>query len=149
MQLTSTAFENNQEIPENYTCDGDMINPPLQISEVPETTKSLALIVEDPDAPVELWIHWIIWNIPTNTQEIPSGSNKIGTTGKNSSNNNSWDPICPPDKEHRYYFKLFALDTTLDLDPEKATRDDFYNAMEKHLIERTELMGRYNRKRNR
>jgi Raf kinase inhibitor-like YbhB/YbcL family protein len=145
MQLASNVFQNSEVIPQKYTCDGEYFNPPLTISDLPQDTKTLALIVEDPDAPVGLWVHWMIWNIPTNISEISEDWAPVGVVGKNSSNNNSWDDICPPNGEHRYFFKLFALDCGLDLDPETTTRDQFYQAMEGHVIEKAELLGRYSR----
>jgi Raf kinase inhibitor-like YbhB/YbcL family protein len=145
MQLASNVFQNDGLIPQKYTCDGEYINPPLTISDVPQNAKTLALIVEDPDAPVGLWVHWMIWNIPTNISEISEDWTPVGVVGKNSSNNNSWDDICPPNGEHRYFFKLFALNDELTLNAETTTRDQFYQAMEGHVIEKVELVGRYSR----
>lgn len=143
MKVTSTSFENQGLIPSKYTCDGQGVNPPIEISDIPEGTDSLALIVEDPDAPNGLWIHWMIWNIPAENPNILEDSIPNGVVGKNSAGMNQWHVICPPSGEHRYYFKVFALDTILDINPDTATREDFYNAMKDHIVDQAELMGVY------
>jgi Raf kinase inhibitor-like YbhB/YbcL family protein len=145
MLISSPVFENDGEIPRKYTCDGEYINPPLLFSKIPVSAKSLTLVVEDPDAPVGLWVHWMIWNLSPQISVIKENAKPGGNVGKNSSGNNSWDDICPPDGEHRYFFKLFALDIIIDLDPTSATRDSLIKAMEGHIIEKSELMGKYNR----
>lgn len=145
MRIESTVFENGGMIPSKYTCDGDGLNPPLVIADVPEGTKSLALIVEDPDAPMGLWVHWIIWNIPPSDMTIEEAITPPGVIGKSTSGARSWDPICPPDREHRYYFKIYALDSEIYLDPEIAIKQDMERMMEGHIIEQAELMGRYSR----
>lgn len=145
MQISSTAFENNGLIPQQFACDGDLLNPPLVFSAVPDDAVSLALIVEDPDAPAGLWIHWIVWNIDPQTQTIAAGTVPAGVVGKNSSGNASWDDICPPSGEHRYVFKVFALNKKLELDSATATRDDFYQQLEGSVIEKAELMGKYSK----
>ena len=149
MKLASSAFGQEKKIPSRYTCDGENISPPLSISEVPEGAQSLALIMEDPDVPRHLredgmWNHWVVFNMPANLGEIleghePQGIGGIGTNGKQ-----GYYGPCPPDREHRYFFRLFALDAKLDL-PEKATKEDVETAMEGHVLEQTELMGRYRR----
>jgi len=149
MKLSSPAFEESGKIPAKYTCDGANINPPLEISDVPSTTKSLALIMEDPDVPKDLrpdgmWDHWVVFNIPPGTAEIPEGQEPPGTHGSGTSGNQNYFGPCPPDREHRYFFKLFALDRELDLH-EKATKPELEKAMEGHVLEKTELMGRYER----
>jgi len=145
MKIYSSVFENNGKIPSKYTCDGEGINPSLEINDIPENAKSLAFIIEDPDAPVGLWIHWMIWNIQPVELKIGENDTPQGIIGKNSSGNNCFDDICPPDREHRYFFKVFALDCEIDLDPNIATREDFYKALEGHIVESCELMGRYKR----
>ena len=150
MKLSSSAFAESGKIPSKYTCDGDNINPPLEISDVPSTTKSLALIMEDPDVPRDLrpdgmWDHWIVFNIPPGTAEIPEGQEPPGTHGAGTSGNQNYFGPCPPDREHRYFFRLFALDSELDLQ-EKATKPELEKAMEGHILEKAELMGRYERK---
>ena len=149
MKLSSAAFEESGKIPAKYTCDGANINPPLEISDVPSTTKSLALIMEDPDVPKDLrpdgmWDHWVVFNIPPGTAEIPEGQEPPGTHGSGTSGNQNYFGPCPPDREHRYFFKLFALDSELNLQ-EKATKSELEKAMEGHILEKTELMGRYER----
>ncbi len=149
MKLKSTAFGPEETIPRKYTCDGENINPPLQIENVPESAQSLVLIMEDPDVPRHLredgmWDHWVVYNMPADLREIPEqteppGVGAIGTNGKL-----GYFGPCPPDREHRYFFKLFALDTQLDL-PADATKTDVEKAMEGHILAQAELMGRYER----
>jgi hypothetical protein len=148
MRLTSPAFGQGGKIPSKYTCDGEDINPPLEIAEVPEGTKSLVLIMDDPDAikPAgKIWDHWIVFNLPPTTKEIKEGQEPEGIQGKGTSGNLGYNGPCPPDTEHRYYFKLYALDTELELSP-GATKKEVEKAMEEHIIARAELMGRYERK---
>ncbi len=144
LKLTSEAFENNGKIPEKYTCVGENINPPLQISDVPEKTKSLVLIVDDPDAvkPTgKVWEHWTVWNINPNTKEIQENSVPEGAIqGVNGAGKNNYQGPCPPDGEHRYFFKLFALDTTLNLQ-EGATKKQVEEAIQNHIIAQTQLIG--------
>jgi hypothetical protein len=149
MKLSSSAFEESGKIPSKYTCDGDNINPPLKISDVPSATKSLALIMEDPDVPKDLrpdgmWDHWVVFNIPPGTAEVPEGQEPPGMHGAGTSGNQNYFGPCPPDREHRYFFKLFALDSELDLQ-EKATKAELEKAMDGHILEKAELMGRYER----
>jgi len=146
MQLTSTAFEQNQLIPSKYTCDGENVSPPLAIADVPEQAKSLVLIMDDPDAPVGVWDHWVAYNIPPGTSLIDEGQTPHGIMGKNTRGNLAYGGPCPPDREHRYFFKLYALDSMLDI-AEGATKAEVEKAMEGHVIEQTELMGRYDRSR--
>jgi Raf kinase inhibitor-like YbhB/YbcL family protein len=149
MKLTSTAFENKGKIPSKYTCDGPNTNPPLRISDVPSGAKSLALIMDDPDVPKNLrkdgmWDHWVVFNIPANLREIKEGEEPRGVHGSGTAGNANYYGPCPPDREHRYFFKLYALDGELDL-PAKATKAQVEKAMEGHVLEKTELMGRYER----
>ncbi len=155
MKLKSSVFENNTSIPPRYTCDGENINPPLTISEIPKGTISLVLIVDDPDIPnvvkekmnIHTYDHWILFNIPPDTTEIAENSTAHGVQGINSNGDNTYTGCCPPDKEHRYFFKLYALDTMLDL-PEGSTKQEVETAMKEHIIEQTELVGKYNRLAN-
>jgi Raf kinase inhibitor-like YbhB/YbcL family protein len=147
MKLASDAFKHNEKIPSKYTCLGLDINPPLTISEVPEKTKSLALIMDDPDVPKKMradgmWIHWVVYNIDPKTRSIKENVPTLGTLGKNTGGMNRYMGPCPPDREHRYYFKLYALDSMLDLAP-GATKEELLNAMEGHILAQCELMGRY------
>ena len=146
MKLTSSLFENMGLIPSTYTCDGADINPPLSITGVPEGAKSLVLILDDPDAPAGIWTHWVVFNIPPDTKEIKEGVEPTGSQGLTSSKKIGYGGPCPPDREHRYYFKLFALDTKLNL-KEGASKKDVEKAMEGHILANTELIGRYNRPR--
>jgi len=149
MKLTSTAFEHETHIPKQYTCDGHNINPPLQISDVPDGIKSFALIVYDPDVPRDLrpdgnFDHWLVFNIPPDTREILEAHEPLGKHGMNTSGRTKYFGPCPPDKEHRYFFKLYALDTLLSL-PEKSTRKEIETAMQHHILATAELMGIYGR----
>lgn len=149
MKLTSSVFKHGDYIPRLYTCDGSNISPPLTISNVPENTKSLVLILEDPDVPKHIredrmWDHWIIFNMPPDTTEIPEGEEPSGLHGLGTGHNLKYYGPCPPDREHRYFFKLFALDILLDL-PEKSTKQQIQFAMQQHILAKTELMGIYGR----
>ncbi len=155
MNITSTVFEDGGLIPSKYTCNGEGISPPLEISNVPpiftgeedinavEDVKSLAMIVEDPDAPGGMFVHWMVWNLPPSDLKIENGVIPNGIEGKNSSGTIGWKAICPPDNEHRYFFKVYALRTELYLDPQTSNREDFLRAIEGNIIEQCEIMGRY------
>lgn len=150
MELTSPAFKHGGKIPEKFTCDQDNINPELNISGVPPYAASLVLIMDDPDVPASvrpdcMWDHWIVFNIPPRTSRIPENSQPKGVCGKNTAGELSYQGPCPPDREHRYFFKLYALDVELSLRP-GATKKEVESAMEGHIMEETELMGRYLRK---
>ena len=142
MKLTSPAFEHNQAIPSEYTCDGTDTSPELDITDVPQNAKSLVLINDDPDAPVGTWDHWIVFNIHPSNSKISKGQEPSGTAGKNSWGKTGYGGPCPPSGTHRYFFKLYALDTELGLQ-EGATKEDIEAAMEGHIIEKTELIGTY------
>lgn len=143
IEITSSAFTNNSPIPSKYTCEGEDINPPLEISNVPEGTISLALVIDDPNAPAGSWIHWIVWNINPNTEEILENSTPEGSVvGKNSWNRNSYGGPCPPVGEHQYIFKIYALDTRLDIDESKGI-DGFEDAIGDHVLAFKGLMGTY------
>ncbi|MBI2662050.1 YbhB/YbcL family Raf kinase inhibitor-like protein [Candidatus Woesearchaeota archaeon] len=152
MKLTSTAFKDKAIIPGVYTCDGKNINPPLQISDIPAKAKSLVLLMDDPDIPemakknfnVNVWDHWVVFNMPPTITEIKEGEIPEGVMGRNTRGNNTYSGPCPPDREHRYFFKLYALDTWLDL-KEGVSKKEVEGAMKGHIIEKTELMGRYER----
>jgi Raf kinase inhibitor-like YbhB/YbcL family protein len=146
LSLTSSAFRHGQMILKKYTCDGENISPPLSIEGVPEGTESLALIVDDPDAPMGTWVHWLVWNIPPQFDEFPEGSfPPSALQGKNDFNDEQWGGPCPPPgPEHRYFFKLYALDTILEL-KKGATKPLLEKAMEGHILAQSELIGRYQR----
>lgn len=147
MKLTSPAFQDQGSIPVNYSCDGQDISPELQWSDLPTETQSLVLIVDDPDAPMGTWDHWLIFNIPSKTtgfneniSQFPEGIN----FGANSWGRNNYGGPCPPDREHRYFFKLYALDIRLDL-PDGSTKLEIETAMQGHILDEAQLMGRYDR----
>lgn len=154
LKITSPAFEDGFSIPSKYTCDGEGISPPLEISGVPEAAKSLALIVEDPDIPdsakqalgTDIFDHWVKWNIPATTTEIKEGMEPAGVSGKGGSGQLTYVAPCPPDKEHRYFFKFYALDSKINL-PEGSSKQELEKVMADHIIASGELMGRYNRSR--
>lgn len=154
MKLTSTAFENGGKIPLKYTCDGENINPPLSWSGAPEGTKSFALIMDDPDIPdsvkqargIAEFVHWVVFNIPKETTRIDEGKNPEGVAGLNSTGKTGYVGSCPPDREHRYFFRLYALDVVLDLsDP--ANKYSLTRAMKGNILSVAELVGRYERKK--
>lgn len=142
MKITSTAFRHNESVPSQYTCDADDISPPLQLSEAPEGTQSLALIVDDPDAPGKTWVHWLVWNMPADTTTLEEGATPPGTEGTTDFGKTGWGGPCPPSGTHRYFFKLYALDTELDLDP-SATKAELEDAMRDHVLDQAELIGLY------
>ena len=149
MQLTSSEFEHQGNIPSKYTCDGANINPPLTITNIPENTKSLVLLMDDPDVPKNIredgmWDHWVVFNIPPTTKTIFEGQEPPGIQGLNTGGVNGYGGPCPPDREHRYFFKLYALDIELDLSL-SATKTEVEQAMQGHVLEKTELVGRYKR----
>ena len=145
LKLTSSAFGNNGKIPERYTCDGEGVSPKLEIEGVDENAKSLVLIMDDPDAPSGTWDHWVKFNISTSTKEIKEATEPEGVSGVGTSGNRDYLPPCPPDREHRYFFKLFSLDTELELG-EGATKKEVEKAMKGHVLQQTELIGLYERK---
>ncbi|MDA2935886.1 YbhB/YbcL family Raf kinase inhibitor-like protein [Patescibacteria group bacterium AH-259-L05] len=145
MNISSSAFEHNSSMPTKYTCDGDDINPDLIFSDIPEEAKSLALIMDDPDAPMGTWVHWTVWNISAQTTEIAQNSIPDDVVeGKQSWGKSGYGGPCPPSGTHRYFFKLYALDTTLDLSSE-ADKAELVNAMKDHIIAQAELIGLYQR----
>lgn len=146
MKISSPAFVENGAIPAQYTCDGQDANPPLQIENVPGETRSLALIVDDPDAPGGMWVHWVVWNIDPTSREVGENSVPAGAVqGKNDWRRNSYGGPCPPSGTHRYFFKLYALDTTLNLGA-GTTKADLEKAMKGHVLAQTQLIGVYRRR---
>jgi Raf kinase inhibitor-like YbhB/YbcL family protein len=143
LTVKSSAFENNKLIPVKYSCDGDEVNPPLTINDVPLGTKTLVLIVDDPDAPRGTFDHWIVWNIPP-TGKIEEHS-VPGTEGLNSAGQRSYIGMCPPSGTHRYFFKIYALDTELTLKPNATNKKDLEKAMQGHILAKGELIGLYKR----
>lgn len=148
LTLKSTSFQNEQIIPKRYTCDGENMNPPLSIEGIPEGAQSLVLIVDDPDAPSGTFVHWLVWNIPPQFSDIPENSvPPSALQGTNDFGKEEWGGPCPPPgPEHRYFFKLYALNTLLELQ-RGANKELLEKAMESHIINQTELIGKYGRGR--
>ena len=145
MKLTTTAFQHNSIIPSQFTCDGQNINPPLNINDVPSNAKSLVLIVDDPDAVVGVWDHWIVFDMLPSIKQIAQDSQPDGVAGKNSGGRNNYQGPCPPTGTHRYFFKMYALDSMLNL-PEGSGKKQVEAAMQNHIIAKAELVGLYKRK---
>lgn len=146
LKMTSPVFENNGNIPKKYTCDGKDVNPPLLIENVPTNTKSLALIADDPDAPRGTWAHWVVWNIDPQTGAIKEDSvPKNAKQGMNDFRRRDYGGPCPPSGTHRYFFKLYALDTVLNIGQD-STKADLEKAMNGHILEEVSLTGLYKRK---
>ena len=146
MKVTSSAFKEGAEIPSKFTCDGADTSPPLQIADIPSEAKSLALIVDDPDAPSGLFTHWLVWNIPPQTGSVREGSAPKGAQGANDFGKSGYGGPCPPSGTHRYYFKVFALDRELDL-PSGAKRGQLDAARKGHVVAQGDLIGRYSRQK--
>ena len=146
LTVTSAAFAEGAAIASKYTCDGKDASPPLAIGAIPAETRSLALIMDDPDAPGGMWVHWVVWNIPAQTREIPENGLPAGAIqGRNDWKRNGYGGPCPPSGTHRYFFKLYALDTTLTLAP-SATKADLERAMLGHVIAAGQIMSTYKRR---
>ena len=145
LSLESPAFENGGVIPAVYTCDGKRSSPPLSISGAPKRAKSLALIMEDPDAPGGTWVHWVAFDMDPDTHVIPENTEPIATAGKGTSGDLKYYPPCPPNGVHVYILHLYALDSKLGLN-EGVTADEVRHAMEGHIVAETALVGRYGEK---
>lgn len=146
-KLTSDAFANGQSIPAKYSCVGKNISPALTWTEPPTGTQAFALIVDDPDAPMGTWVHWVMYNIPSSTHSLPENFATADNTilnGKNSASHQSYDGPCPPSGTHRYFFKLYALDAALSLSS-GATKEQVLKAMEGHILAQAELMGTFSK----
>lgn len=145
MQITSSAFEESEEIPAKYTCDAENVSPPLEFWDIPENTASLALLIEDPDAPSGLFTHWILFNIPFNITKISEGAIPQGAIeGKNDAGGTGYVGPCPPSGTHRYIFSLYALDRILPLSS-GVEKERFIEEIAGHTLEKTELTGTYTR----
>jgi len=152
LQLTSTAFTQGAGIPARYTCEGDNMSPPLSWTGAPSGTKSLALIVEDPDAPdpakpQRIFVHWVVYNIPSSATSLTEDASRKGlptgaTPGKGDAGKTVYGGPCPPIGRHRYFFRLYALDTER-IAQSGANKSDLVNAMKGHVLGSTELMGTY------
>ncbi len=142
MRLASPAFNDNGNIPGKHTCQGDDISPELRISDIPDGAKSLVLIMDDPDAPMGTWVHWVVYNMPIvssiSEDSVPEGAQQ----GKNSWGRNSYGGPCPPSGTHRYVFKLYALDGMLDLEA-GSKKEQVEAAMEGHVLAQTSLTGMF------
>jgi Raf kinase inhibitor-like YbhB/YbcL family protein len=146
LKITSAAFLHEGNIPSLYTCDGENINPPLHVGNLPEGAKTLAIIMEDPDAPNGTFDHWLAWNIPP---ENPIEENRpAGISGKNGGGKTGYYGPCPPSGIHRYYFYVFALDAHLSLKA-GAGKKDLKDAMETHILAKGTLMGHYQKREKR
>jgi len=146
ISITSSSFQAGGDIPAKFTCDGTNVSPALQIGGVPNEAKSLVLIVDDPDAPRGLFTHWIIWNIdPKTTRVAENSAPAAGVQGTNDFGKRNYGGPCPPSGTHRYFFKIFALDTKLELKP-NARRAELDAAMRGHILAQGELTGRYSHK---
>jgi Raf kinase inhibitor-like YbhB/YbcL family protein len=143
-KVQSVAFSQNGHIPVIYSCEGDDINPPLEFSHFPQGTVTLALIMEDPDAPGGTFTHWIEWNISPN-EAIGEGSNP-GISGTNGAGKTGYKGPCPPNGTHRYFFRIYALDKSLELSP-GASKEELVEAMDGHILASAELMGKYQKKK--
>jgi len=143
LKVTSPVFKNNEFIPVKYTCDGEDVNPPLRFEGIPEEAKCLVLIVDDPDAPMGTWVHWVVWNIPPTKGEI--GEDSVpGVEGLNDFRRHSYGGPCPPSGTHRYFFKVYALDTQLDFST-NSKKKDVEKAMEGHTLAKGETIGLHSR----
>lgn len=146
LKISSPVFENNGTIPKKYGCEGENVNPPLRIENVPPGVKSIALIFDDQDAPRGTYVHWILWNIDPRTKEITEKSIPEGAIqGVNDFRKQNYGGPCPPTRPHRYAFKIYVLDTLLDLHPNSA-KPDLEKAMEGHILGQAQLKGTYKRK---
>jgi Raf kinase inhibitor-like YbhB/YbcL family protein len=149
--VTSPSFQNGASIPKKFTCDGADVSPELQLTQPPTGTQSLALIADDPDAPVGTWIHWVLFDLPTETKALPEGIAKVeqpptgGRQGRNDFRKIGYGGPCPPPgKPHRYFFRVYALDKKVGLKP-GASRQELDQAMQGHILGKAELMGTYHR----
>lgn len=145
MRITSSAFSHNERIPKKYTCDGENVSPALRFEDVPKEAKSLVLIVDDPDAPAKTWVHWVVYDIDPTTIDAPeSATPPAGIEGTTDFGRPGYGGPCPPSGTHRYFFKLYALDSQLLLAPGQG-KAMVEQAMEGHILANAELIGLYER----
>lgn len=147
MEISSPAFKNNGEIPIKYAVPGQNINPPLIFSNVPENVKSLVLIMDDPDAPIGTWVHWVLWNINPKTKEIPENFVPQGAVQGKTSRENHYSGPNPPSGAHRYFFKLYALDTRLNISGQ-TDANTLLKLIERNIIAQAELIGTFTNENN-
>ena len=152
IQITSAAFADGQSIPAKYTCEGNDVSPPLEWTNAPANTRSFALIADDPDAPAGTWVHWVIYDLPANISALPEGVAKTQTIAGNAKQGMNdfrrigyGGPCPPPGKPHRYFFRIYALDTMPNLKP-GATKKELLKATNGHVLAEGQLMGTYQRK---
>lgn len=147
MKITSSAFEHNQLLPSKYTCDGENVNPPLEFTDISDGAKSLVLIVDDPDAPGKVWVHWVLYNMSPNIAFIKENS-KPGNAeeGLTDFGTKGWGGPCPPSGEHRYFFRLYALSEKLEDMPDFADKDIVVEAMHEKVLDQAELIGTYKKR---
>jgi Raf kinase inhibitor-like YbhB/YbcL family protein len=156
-RLTSASFVHEHDIPKRHTCDGDDVSPALTWTDPPKAAKGFALVVDDPDAPdprapKRTWVHWIVYNMPADARALPEAANRaslpIGSVeGRNDWRQLGWRGPCPPVGTHRYFFKLYALDTSLEELGGGASKSDLENAMTGHVLATATLMGTYRKKK--
>lgn len=150
IKITSPVFEDGGTIPAKYTCDGDNVSPPLNWGAVPNTTKSIALICDDPDAPMGTWVHWVLFNLPADTTKLSENipPDKTLANGARQGTNDfrkiGYGGPCPPSGTHRYFFKIYAIDTVLDLQA-GATKSDLLKAIQGHILAQGQIIGKYKR----
>jgi hypothetical protein len=150
IKIESSAFKEGGMIPVKYTCDGEDVSPPLKWGDLPTGTKSIALIADDPDAPVGTWVHWVLYNLPSDLRALPENLPPKKTLedgavhGTSDFKRPGYGGPCPPGGTHRYFFKIYALDKKMDLAP-GATKAQLVNAMEGHILDSGQLMGKYKR----
>ncbi len=145
MKITSPSFGDNQPMPPKYTCDGEGFNPPLEIAEIPQNAQGLVLIVDDPDAPSGDFVHWLVWNIPPTITVVAENSVPVSAIqGTTSAGQRSYASPCPPSGVHHYHFKVYTLDTKLEL-AGTAKKKELLSAMEGHILDWAELVGTYQR----
>ncbi len=151
MKIQSSAFKEWEKIPSKFTCDGENVSPQLSWSDFPSNTKTFSLIVDDPDAPSGTFVHWVVYNIPSDVTSLPEGTTSQNLPagakqGTNHFGDNDYGGPCPPSGTHRYYFKLYALDSEVQL-KSGAGKKDLLKAMEGHILAESQLMGKYERRR--
>jgi Raf kinase inhibitor-like YbhB/YbcL family protein len=145
LKITSPAFQNNGSVPRQYTCDGKDISPPLVIENCPKEAKSIALICDDPDASIGIWVHWVLWNIDPKAKEIAENAVPQGAVqGMNDFKRHQYGGPCPPSGTHRYFFKVYALDIMLNISP-NSQKSDLEKAMKGHILAEGQIIGLYKR----
>jgi len=150
MKISSAAFQNGGPIPSKYTCDGANVSPPLQWSGLPQNAKTVVLICDDPDAPAKTWVHWVVYDLPANVTTLPEAVPAVerppvgGKQGKNDFGKTGYGGPCPPGGTHRYFFKLYAIDTETSLEP-ATSKDQVLKAIEGHILAQGEFIGTYKR----